>query len=421
LHAAQKGFSSGEDPGIIVKLLEVIKLENPKKWTKRQLENEAVEEASELLDIINSFEYIEEHAKTREEQKNLESVKARIAGKLQEAKQLIVAENGSLPEILWGDDESDALVTVSRSYRASLSSIRALADKLGFIIMPYGYIDDACYEQQKIGDQEAIDTFTGYLGENYSIYILAPISYYSVEKHVNAEEDVTIYAGSPCAQAFMAINMAIPMFRSLAQGLQSVSNQVRQNTHAISENRRAFEIAAANSKQELANLAKRIDQLQKQVEDQQTEALIERVKKKTITFGMPKGRKLFEEDFLEEPEEKTTAKSETTPTKTQKPKRQKIKPEHLTALRAKKKLWVRESLLIALPEEEEVTGESAAVIGPCIGPQFSEIAMAALGLKPIAGQAEKIKQSNKLWKPKRIKKSRSRNYMVHYPHDPHDW
>ena len=122
--------------------------------------------------------------------------------------------------------------------------------------------------------QRAIKLYNEKMSATYKVYVLAPVHHYNVENHVRAETDKSIYAGAPCAQAFIAINMAIPMFRSLVQNLEAVTQQVNRNTHSIEDNQRAIN----SNQKEIVNLAKRIESLQKMVEEQQAQALIEAAK-----------------------------------------------------------------------------------------------------------------------------------------------
>lgn len=120
----------------------------------------------------------------------------------------------------------------------SLSSVRSLAEALGWCIIPIGYLapshrprgygsnvlsdftttDHRCHRspwafatcrKRERNAGECVD-----LDSHHRLHVLAPLSAYSVEHHINAV-DAPIFVPSDISQAFAALEMSIPMFRSM--------------------------------------------------------------------------------------------------------------------------------------------------------------------------------------------------------------
>lgn len=166
----------------------------------------------------------------------------------------ILTESGNLPATLQYPGTDDFLTKIGNTPKIALSAVRNLADKLGFVVMPFSYLNDDCiFKDQKKETIEAIFGFVKALEQLYDIYVLSPLVFYDIEKHVRAKEDFRIYAGLSCSQAFMAINMAMPLFREIVGQISRFKDMVSSIDERLKE------------------MTQRLNNLQRQVEKQQYE------------------------------------------------------------------------------------------------------------------------------------------------------
>jgi hypothetical protein len=148
----------------------------------------------------------------------------------------------------------DGLALAAQSPRTALAEVRAIADAIGFLIMPFVTLDTKVVEQADPQTRTAVRDFDRILRTWCDIYVLAPVEFYSVEQHARADVDGDVYAPPQIEQAFMAINMVLPMFRTMLAELRAVNKRLDQ------------------AEKELQNLAKRVSALERAVEQQRREA-----------------------------------------------------------------------------------------------------------------------------------------------------
>jgi len=85
----------------------------------------------------------------------------------------------------------------------------ALADKIGFLVMPYAYLS------RSFGPPHAQRCVIEELQElKFNLYVMAPVGAYDLFKHV-ATHDEPMFVPKDLTQAFTALGMSVPMFRSM--------------------------------------------------------------------------------------------------------------------------------------------------------------------------------------------------------------
>lgn len=223
----------------------------------------------------------------------------------------------------------DCFGQLSNSPKVMLSEARAIADKLNFVIIPFAYLDNRSYASETYDVKTAINSFTGKdIGSIIQSYVICPVEFYSVENHVSSGLDLPVYAPTSLAQTFMAIGISVPMFRAMKHEMNQMRNDVRNMDSRIQ-----------NLDQQVKNLSVQVQQLAVQVRTQLQQALIREAKAK----------------------------------------------EELRALETAR-FSSLEPMLLGLPTGTNIFDDKWAFMGPCWGPDFEDIVMAALELKPIKQQ-----------------------------------
>lgn len=273
-----------------------------------------------------------------EETKTLETIHARMTKEYDNTRAAILKDTLTLPEALRGKD-TDVLTMVARSPKIPLAGMRDLVDKLGFLIMPFEYLDSRSYEREGATVQASIRSFYGLLSPWFNIYAVAPVAYYDVNRHVKAELDKPIYASSMVGQAFMAVSMMLPMFRSMLGNV----DQLRKESDAMAKQ-------LAHMQTELKNLSLRVGELEKQLARQQQEALEREASTRKQIREMAAAERAF---------------------------------------------MAYEPMLLALPKG--VNDNTPAIVGPCWGPDFEDVVVKALGYSKVEGQRNYVSESALRW------------------------
>ena len=229
----------------------------------------------------------------------------------------------------------DVISLAAQSPKVSLKEVRPLADKLGFAVLPFEYLADESWEEETYEKQRSIQAFSE-LKPWFNIYVMTPLDFYSVQKHVKSKEDLPIYSPSFAAQSFMAISMAIPMFRSMRGDIE----QLAQN-----DRRLANQLQSVN--EEIKNLKLRVDDLAKAIDQQTREAAAARVREKELIQRLEE----YEARFVP-----------------------------------------LDPMMLAIPKDISIRdAKGHCIVGPFWGPDFPKIVEAALQLEAVEGQRTKLR------------------------------
>lgn len=299
------------------------------KPAKPAIEAHVLREAVGLKARLDAFALVRKGA-THDEGKVLEKMYRRTQTESLGKRAGILIKSGMLPDELL--TLGDPLTIAAQSPTVSLADARKIADKLSYLIMPFEYLDERSYQQERRPTFEAIKGFADDLEAWFDIYVLAPIPYYLVQKHVRAKTDRSLYAGKAVAQAFMAVTMSIPMFRAILGDVEDLRKRMDR-----------LDARVTNAEAELKNLARRIDDLQAQAERQHAEAIM--AQQHTVAIQ-----------------------------------------RQLETLRARTAFIAYDPMMLAIPKGTNLQADGTAIIGPCWGPDFEDIVVTALGLHKIEGQ-----------------------------------
>ncbi len=223
--------------------------------------------------------------------------------------------------------------------KANLRTMRALADNLGFVLMPFEYLDPAAYRDEPAVTKNAIRAFDSSLASRFSVYALAPVGYYSFERHVASSSDLPLRAPKGHEQTFAALDMVIPTIRTLQSGISSLKAGVEQMEGQLSQMKSALQ------------------RLEDRIERERTERVAQEMRSKAVE---QERRHRIDEQLEREYE------------------------------RARR---VLDPMLFALPKGESIEDDGIALIGPCWGPDLDNIIIAGLKLQQYSGQRKAIEKT----------------------------
>ena len=292
-------------------------IEVPAKSLELALNKKAQWEAAELLSLYYEYE--------------VRTVKETVAKGYNKVRGDILRETGTLPKTL-GYKNNDGLSRLSESPKVKLSEVRKLSNTLGFPIVPYVYMNANVPTWE---ERRAIEGFVeATLLAGMQPYVLCPMTAYQVTKHVAAEgiyADLPIYAPKDISHAFAAINMSIPMFRSLQKNVDHNGRRLSK----VEEN--------------IESLSTKLDQLAAQVEQQQREMIEARAESTRATDA--EAKRLIEASMM---------------------------------------VRVYDPMLLAIPGDKSIHDKTWAIVGPCWGADFPDIVLAAMSIEKIPGQRKRL-------------------------------
>lgn len=243
-------------------------------------------------------------------------------------------------------EERDNLTKMSKSPKILGKDVKAIVDKFGFIAIPVECLNEKSYENEFWTTKKEITNFGKNL-DNYNVYVITPIEYYSLENHVykNTEEK-GIYAGNH-TMVFTSVIINIPMFRSMLNTIAGINDGVNK-----------LKTENSTIKQSLQQIDATLKNLQRLVDQQQTQLIQQQLKIKEQTESLQR----FEQ----------------------------------MALR------VIDPVMIAFDKRIDINSDkfdtSCCFVGPCWGPDFDEAVSLALDLKIVKNQRSTLnKSSSELW------------------------
>jgi hypothetical protein len=132
---------------------------------------------------------------------------------------------------------TDVTRGLSNAPRTTTASVRALADEIGFVVMPYAYLDTSNFGPPN-------NRFVRWLHERYGtqMYVVAPVNGYNLQLQLDGK-DLPMHVPSDVAQAFLALQMSIPVLRSMQRQLKALERDVRgiwEQQNAMREEIRAL-------------------------------------------------------------------------------------------------------------------------------------------------------------------------------------
>ncbi len=122
---------------------------------------------------------------------------------------------------------------ISQAQKATIADIRAVADLLDLIILPLPYVHEKAFLSEANEEtRKNIKGFIDGLGRWFVFYLLAPHSYYSIEKHVYTKNNnFDIYASEKFRQTFLSLELTVPLLRSMCKSIEKLgveAEEIRQ-------------------------------------------------------------------------------------------------------------------------------------------------------------------------------------------------
>lgn len=245
----------------------------------------------------------------------------------------IFSETLTLPnELRVGD-----FAWATRLPTVEMAELRRVVNVLDMVVMPFSYMTPAAYEKESREIRAAIPKFNDTMRAGFNVYVAAPVGYYDVSRHVADAEDLPIYASDRVAPAFLAMNMALPMFRAIKQDLSQIRERTNEHTRRLGE-----------AETQIRGIGVRLTQLSQQVERQQAEQIQQAL------------RIAENERALREAE-------------------------------ARSSFMAYEPMMVAIPKKRSVLDNGRVIVGPCWGPDFDALVMTALALRKFDGQREALR------------------------------
>lgn len=125
----------------------------------------------------------------------------------------IGTEQAARPELAWP--------------QSTMSTVRELADRIGFAVFPLTYLSESFlpsrYEQRQAWD--AVQQVEWW--DSRRVYVMAPVTAYSLDRHLD-NEDAPIYVPEDAAQAFLALQMSIPVLRQIRRHIKELQRSVSE-------------------------------------------------------------------------------------------------------------------------------------------------------------------------------------------------
>lgn len=232
--------------------------------------------------------------------------------------------------------KSDTLTKVSKDPCVLGSSVKEIVNKFNFVLMPWEYVDYSTVEKLDGYDYRVTGAFKERcMTAGYTIYIVSPIGFYSLTRHVGSDKNYGIYAGMNTVLV-NSLLLNIPMFRDITKRLTKVENDVN-------------------------NINNTMNQMQTQIKSLQNQM----------------------HDVM----------------RTQLQQAAEIRGLHQSIAGLNEELQIIKCMLdpimIAVPSNVDVNSPefdtALCKVGPCWGPDFTEAVSMALGLSVLKGQREMLK------------------------------
>lgn len=224
--------------------------------------------------------------------------------------------------------------------------VKDIVDKFGFVAMPASCLHEDAYNLAEWPKRKQIDRFKSFK-DSFEVYVIAPLEYYSLENHVRKNTDESpVYSGVH-EQTFNAITITLPMFRTMDTQITTLT----KDSQMMATNLRVIQTG-------LNQMRTSINRLQEQFDKQQKAQMLQALK-------------------LEEQKRELEAME-------------------------RSRIRSMDPLMIAFKKGTDINSEEfnelPCFVGPCWGPDFSELVATALDLKVIKNQRSLLtKTATELW------------------------
>lgn len=206
---------------------------------------------------------------------------------------------------------SQNIFKFSKSPRFNLKSLVDVVDSLGFVIIPFQYLNKKSYASETYEVRQGIVDFMYVVENTYKnmqAYVACPASYYDIQAQINNDTGCDIFASSKVDQAFFALNMVIPTLRALSADnnqnkamLNNIVNQINNINNNIANLQEKLEreisIRIENERRQAEARVKA--ELDAMIKAQEENAAMQRwLAEEPLLFAIEKGKKLTDSKVI---------------------------------------------------------------------------------------------------------------------------
>lgn len=304
-------------------------------------------------------------------------------------------DQGTLPLTL-ASKASTNLSKLAKNPRTTMQQLMEVTQKLGFVILPFEYLNPASYAQEPRDMQEIIQNFGALEPDQLDIYVCCPAVHYGFEKHLAAQDpNKQMYISDACANAFMALRMTIPTLRTMKAQIAGME----KNQKILAANQREMHAAlqdlAANQRTMMAtleentrNVSFQLEQMGQQIAsrlEEKSNDAIQRLKDLKAQVPMSEEAKAKADAIMEKLRAGGNGKLSDI----------QMAEEALSKLTFE----LLEPLMFAVKKGAKITDRNTiAYIGPCWGPDFADIIAVSQGLTINSAQRKQMASTTmQLW------------------------
>lgn len=328
---------------------------------------------------------------------------------------IVKERDKALDDLVWNEfQETDMLPTpmldvakpvlqkLANTPRGQLGDLLDVTQKLGFIIVPWEYLNRKSFEAEEPAMQGAIKEF-GTLDDKLDVYVICPPTYYSLGRHLKAKDpNKQIYAGKN-SQAFMALKMTIPTLRTMQTQIKILEDNAKearkereQLRSAVQRLAKSQEMMGVQLREMQSSVQQQLNEMQETIRQQieaNVRSAVDRAMGIQRSGRASKAQRAEAQSIL-----KALGKSPNL----------KDSKKALAALQ-NLSFDVLEPLMFAVPKGTSLQGppNTPVFIGPCWGPDFEDIIAVASGLKVDQKKRESLEIELAQWQPERFQPRRS--------------
>lgn len=125
-------------------------------------------------------------------------------------------------------DKYDTYSAQTKLPSASIGDLKNICNKFNFIIIPYDYFTEVFYNNDGVEDRAIKDKVfesRQLVKDGDQCYVMCPLEYYSIEKHVKSSTNKFIYSGNNVS-ILGGVLMQIPMLQSFNNRMDEIENNV---------------------------------------------------------------------------------------------------------------------------------------------------------------------------------------------------
>jgi hypothetical protein len=324
-------------------LTDILTIQEPPTWEPDPRHQHLYKRSESLLRITGVLPELQRYATGTGDRQAVDRMASLLQNDLDQNRSALYREVGTLPSTLLQDRDPWSLA--AQCPRVELAQLRQLADQLNFLLLPFPYLDPAAYQDAPPLEKRTIQAFAAQLPNYYVPYVLCPVGFYSLRAHIQAKGDRPIYAGLANQQAFLALSMALPAFRSLHDMLEHLQTRVKD----LEERQRRME-------QDVEGMKSRILQLERYAQQELQERVAREARAPQLTA-------------------------------------------QIRALEARD-IYAQDPLLVGIPRSADLHTDTPTpcLVGPCWGADFDDLVFSVLGLHQVPGQRTKLAERAAMWR-----------------------